>query len=135
MCAYDGDDPATVYRGEQRTARKRHTCSECGRGIMPGERYENVGGLWDGRWQTFKTCAHCREAQRWLIHQCRGFLHGGTLEDVCAHWDEDTILRSVAFGRLVVLAGGTRRRGPWKRKDGTLVLVQQVTALVDGLVA
>jgi len=41
------------------TARKRHTCHECGRTIERGEKYERVAFLMDGKWHLRKTCEDC----------------------------------------------------------------------------
>jgi len=40
-------------------ARKQYTCCECGRAIVPGERHERTRGLWEGRWETYRTCVPC----------------------------------------------------------------------------
>ena len=41
------------------TARKEHTCGECGRTIQVGEKYEVCRGLYEGEWSTDKTCIDC----------------------------------------------------------------------------
>jgi hypothetical protein len=41
------------------TARASHTCTECGREIRAGEKYEKVVGAVDGDLETFKTCRDC----------------------------------------------------------------------------
>ena len=46
----------TVFDQIDRRARKHHTCCECGFVIHPGDVYEETRGLWDGRWDTYKTC-------------------------------------------------------------------------------
>jgi hypothetical protein len=48
-------------------ARKQHTCCECDGIIRPGELYYYRRGLWDGTWDTFRTCHDC-EALRDKIH-------------------------------------------------------------------
>ncbi len=40
-------------------ARTRHRCCECYGVIEPGERYHLDSGVWDGAWQSFKTCDDC----------------------------------------------------------------------------
>ena len=57
-CYCDGDRPSVV-RVSTHNARKPHRCCECGRTIQPGERYENVWGIWSGSQDTFKTCHVC----------------------------------------------------------------------------
>ncbi|MBZ2197251.1 hypothetical protein [Occultella gossypii] len=44
-------------------ARTDHQCQQCGRTIRPGEKYHRWDGLYDGTWQTTKTCAQCRHLQ------------------------------------------------------------------------
>ncbi len=57
MC-FQGDSPS-VYRKETPRARVAHECIECRTEIPPGDRYELASGLWDGRWDHFKTCGPC----------------------------------------------------------------------------
>jgi len=59
MSCYCDYDPPRVYRASRPLARRHHRCSECGRAIPPGERYERVEALWDGPWSTVKTCVWC----------------------------------------------------------------------------
>ena len=40
-------------------ARKTHKCCACHRSIEPGEEYEYVSGIWDGDFDTYKTCIDC----------------------------------------------------------------------------
>lgn len=55
---YEGDPPEFESTTQQK-ARKVHICCECGRKIMPGEKYERTSGMWDGAMQTFRICADC----------------------------------------------------------------------------
>lgn len=60
-CSYfrcDYEEPS-IFRREMRRARKEHRCCECFRVILPGEEYEHDSGLWDGRWDRYKTCLGC----------------------------------------------------------------------------
>lgn len=57
-CYCEYDQPS-VCHSENRQARKQHRCSECGRTIRPGERYEHVWGVWSGSPGMFKTCSIC----------------------------------------------------------------------------
>jgi hypothetical protein len=41
------------------TARKEHTCSQCGDTIQPGQTYKKIRGLWEGEWTTHKWCMRC----------------------------------------------------------------------------
>ena len=52
-------EPPSVFHEERRTARKEHKCGECSRIILPGEKYEHVWGVWEGRGETHRTCSRC----------------------------------------------------------------------------
>jgi hypothetical protein len=56
---YTGDGPVCHKTGI-RTARKKHRCIECGKTIIPGEKYEHVWGVWDSEPSTYKTCLDCK---------------------------------------------------------------------------
>lgn len=57
---HPGDyDPCDFYARTERRARKPHTCDECTRDIKPGEDYEAVSMVADGRWSSWKTCWFC----------------------------------------------------------------------------
>jgi len=60
-CDADIDYPPTICTVTNPKARVEHQCCECGETIQPGQHYERTEGLWDGRWDTFKTCAPCVE--------------------------------------------------------------------------
>lgn len=47
-----------------RMARKQHECEECGRQIMPGERYDRHAGVWEGNFFTNMACGHCARLRR-----------------------------------------------------------------------
>jgi len=55
------------------TARKEHKCTECGRAILPGEKYEKLSGRWGYEFEVFKTCADCLSVKDNLF--CN-FMHG-----------------------------------------------------------
>lgn len=59
MCFSYDIGPPSVFRETHRTARKRHICCECGLPILPGERYQEYFGIWEGRPETKRTCAVC----------------------------------------------------------------------------
>jgi hypothetical protein len=91
----------TVYNSTIRKARKVHTCGECLTLIEPGKQYEEARGLWDGTWDTHRTCMDCLEIRpdEWVFTM----LH----EDV-SQWDWET-------------EPGTRGREKgeafWRRRD------------------
>ena len=81
FCDYD---PADVYRASiVAHARTRHTCSECGRLITIGERYERVFGVWEGDANTFKTCSRCLDLRDFVASNvpCFCWAHGNIIED------------------------------------------------------
>ena len=45
-------------------ARKVHRCCECREAILPGEKYERIGGKSDGEMFTVKTCLPCAGIRR-----------------------------------------------------------------------
>ena len=49
------------------TARKRHRCCECRGFVEPFDIYQHVSGMWDGDFNTFKTCPHCLQARDFYI--------------------------------------------------------------------
>lgn len=61
-------------------ARQAHTCCECGDTISPGEHYERAHGIWDGEWDTFRTCRICTRIRKDLC-PC-GWLYGDLREVV-----------------------------------------------------
>lgn len=75
-----------------RHARKAHRCEECGKTIVPGERYRYVMGKQDGDvWQA-KCCEHCDDL--WANLTDLGFcrMWGGVLfESLTEYYDEQVI--------------------------------------------
>jgi hypothetical protein len=59
MC-FDHDEYADVYRESNPVARKRYVCQECRLPILPGERYQRVFSVFEGRAMTSHTCAVCQ---------------------------------------------------------------------------
>ena len=55
----DTDNPAEWAVETSPIARTTHKCCECGDTINPGERYQRVSGVWEGEFDTFKTCFVC----------------------------------------------------------------------------
>lgn len=46
--------------------------------ILPGDRYENVFGVWDGSASTFRTCERCYDLRVWVRNNvpCLCCMHG-----------------------------------------------------------
>jgi hypothetical protein len=84
-CIYipdEGESPAFV-RTDMPCARKVHCCDECRRDILPGERYERVTGVWDGRFETFKTCPDCLSIREAMF--CTGWNFEMVISDLKDH--------------------------------------------------
>lgn len=58
-CSDDSGEPWEWGTITWHKARKTHTCFECGDTIEPGMRYEVSKGVWDGRFEVYKTCSAC----------------------------------------------------------------------------
>jgi hypothetical protein len=84
MCSYGYDLP-DVYNEHERIAKKEHICSECGRIIAIKEKYKYHFGVWEGRAEAFKTCAHCLIVQNYIRDKCDSSAHGGLEEEVYEH--------------------------------------------------
>ncbi len=84
----DGDNLASLYKTDVRTARKEHVCGECDGSIPVGARYEHVFGIWDGRPDTYKTCSLCVEIRNHFA--CgKGWLFGELWSDLRDHFFPD----------------------------------------------
>ena len=55
------DEGPSVFDEQWRVARKRHRCCECGDYILTGMEYQYIRGMWDGMWDSYKTCALCAD--------------------------------------------------------------------------
>ncbi len=77
MCVCDWDGPDVSSRRWQK-ARKEHRCGECWRTINVGERYEVHTGLYEGKWETYRWCAHCSASQKIYaeVDECECWLYG-----------------------------------------------------------
>lgn len=59
MCRCDNAEYPSASRMIMRKAAKAHWCTECGKEIRKGDRYQYISGIWDGRPDEFKTCLPC----------------------------------------------------------------------------
>ena len=80
ICLYIDESPAELHTSVDRTAKKEHKCCECGRPILPGEKYEYVKGKWEGEFTQFKTCWICKTIREDFFN-C-GFYYGQLWEDL-----------------------------------------------------
>ena len=106
-----GDGPCDVYRATMRTAAKRHRCGECSGVILPGDRYEVATMLFEGRWDSCRSCLACVEGPMAFVRRnCGGVLHGGVMDHLAVLYHEHDFRPGARFrvGRWLVEA---RRRG------------------------
>lgn len=54
------------YQRKIKTARKSHTCDECGKTIDIGEKYEFVKGKWASEWKLYSTCTSCADLREYV---------------------------------------------------------------------
>ena len=85
-CCLTGDfdsDGNDFYEEEMRTARKEHKCSECGKKILPGDKYAHSTGKTCGVKEiwTNKTCVVCDEIRE-HFYCGGGWLFGQLWEDI-----------------------------------------------------
>lgn len=76
VCVGDFDgEPFSFSKKTFPLARKKYQCDECGKTIVPSEKYERVEGLTDGKFETFTTCMVCSEIAD--AFSCGGRTMGG----------------------------------------------------------
>jgi len=80
---YDGDGQPALYATTKPRSRRQHKCCECRRIIEPGELYLRESGLWDGMFQTFKTCRDCQSVRNSFLFI--GHQYGMMWEDLEEH--------------------------------------------------
>lgn len=119
----DADGRFEFHREHRRTARKAHRCGECFRTISPGEAYAYTCGLFDGRFDVYRQCAHCAAAASLLVQHCRGFLYGGVAEDLESHFGQFVPWRYQA-GRY---AASIRRKWRRFRGEGLMPVPREAT--------
>lgn len=81
-CSIDLDrvERPSVCHVEWRKARRKHWCCECTEEIKVGERHEYATGIWDGNWDSHRTCATCVAIrERYCPH---GYIYGGLAETI-----------------------------------------------------
>ena len=85
-CYCDYGESPDVYDAAKRKARVRHKCYECGGAIVPGEVYERAAMLYEGSWDTNKTCCRCLDVREYVTAHapCFCWMHGSMLEDAKA---------------------------------------------------
>jgi hypothetical protein len=53
------EDEAKTLSDKIVTARKEHTCHNCGAPVLPGERHRAISQVYDGEFGTFRFCSEC----------------------------------------------------------------------------
>lgn len=76
------DDQPAVFNSKDRTARKKHTCCECGGTISCGDLYMHEWGMWDSKWHKYRTCSDCHDIRRSFFSG--GWVYGSMFDDL---WD------------------------------------------------
>ena len=91
ICHYDAADygPEVCTETIVKAARKEHVCIECQEPIPIGASYERVEGLWEGRWETFKTCIPCMRIRKDMF-PC-GWIYGQMREDILGYLEFDYV--------------------------------------------
>ena len=105
-CDYDAPE---LYLHSSPIARKERCCSECGKTIHIGEKYEHVFGKWDGQIGQFNTCCRCLSLKEFITAHvpCYCFEHGniieGCIEEAREYAHETVGLIFGALRRLVLI--------------------------------
>lgn len=73
---------ASLFSQQTVKARKTHQCCECKSDIRPKTFYEKVEGLWDGEFNTYKTCIDCVNLRKVLGKYYEDDLYYGDLVSV-----------------------------------------------------
>ena len=108
----EDDERPKRWTRQTRTARKRWRCIECGDPIQPGERYEHVRGLWDRRYETYRTCEGCVDVRDAVL--CGGYVYGELWETLS---NADVVRRDRAVERCwyeeMGAAGAAKLKAEW----------------------
>ena len=92
MCYCDCDDMPKLFQEKIVTARKQHTCCECGSEIDPGEKYQRCSGKWeDFGFDTFHTCIVCSRIRATALDDEPCIAFGCLYELVCSDFEEAAI--------------------------------------------
>lgn len=106
MCDCLFDNPPTFYKVRQVKGRKDYTCAECLRDIPKGEPHEYAKGLWEGSFDSFRTCNLCTGMRDEIELSC--YCHGLMMDEIDQRDFPDTQSVSDFFER--------RDENYWRRK-------------------
>lgn len=74
MCSCEDGNPPRVFERRLRKARPLrlpYECCECGYEILHGDWFEESRGLWEGGWDSFRTCLKCAARRKaWAAIEC-----------------------------------------------------------------
>lgn len=76
----DGGEAPSFYDEKIVKARKQHKCCECHKTIKKDEKYHFVSGMWEGGFDTYRTCLPCHGIRRDFF-QC-GFIFEKLWDDL-----------------------------------------------------
>jgi len=102
-CYCESSSP-DFYHKTMRTARKKHTCYECGCKINPGENYEDLWASWDSDPCKIRTCIDCTTIRDALSEMgCFCWLHGSLLDDIALQFQEANFTPGLRYAYLRLL--------------------------------
>jgi hypothetical protein len=73
LAGNSGGDAPKLFRRGISAARRPYVCVECDLPILVGQSHEHAKGVWDGVWDTFRTCLLCAEIRDHFA--CDGFVY------------------------------------------------------------
>jgi hypothetical protein len=103
----DTDDGPEAFKSVDPVAHKEHTCCECKRTILVGEKYRKESGIWQGRPNRYKTCSDCLSVRNEFF--CNSYIYQGMwvnvveyLQDVDGMVSTDCIMNLTPAARDIV---------------------------------
>ena len=96
------DDESEVLSCKTVTAKKNHSCCECGIQIEPGSRYWNEKTVYDGKYDRYKTCLDCMSVREHLLCDFYYEMIWETVREFIIEYPED--LPWAKIGRLTPAA-------------------------------
>jgi len=95
-CSTDQDFEASprCFSETEVTARKPWKCCECHQLIPVGTRHEAASGIWQGTWDTQRTCLPCAQIRK--DYCACGWVYGGLEEAIWECLGENYITGEIA---------------------------------------
>jgi len=107
--ATDDVEQVEFYDEKVVTARKTHTCTECGGEIAPGERYTRKTYRFEGKFHTDRVCTPCHEAAAEFEF---GIVGGMLWEYFSNEWDNGANIQG-CINRLTTARAKTLMHRQW----------------------